>query len=246
MYEKAKAAEALAHLRKLSPDFLVVVSFGHLLSREFLGVPAVAPLNIHPSLLPRHRGASPMPWTILEGDEETGVTIIRMNERMDAGDIAAQQRIPVGTDDLPALEARLREVGARLIVDTLDRWENNAVQPVPQDESKATYTKKFSKEDARLDFSQPAEVLARRVRALKGWPGTYAPFRGKRLLVHAASASAGSGRPGAALRADAAGIEIGTGRGALVVTRVQLEGKKEMAAGEFLRGFPVKPGDSFE
>lgn len=247
IYDPTQPSVTLSEIRKLEPDFLVVVSFGYLLKRDFLSVAKIAPLNIHPSLLPRHRGASPMPWTLLEGDRETGVTVIRMNERMDAGEIVSQVRTPVHpTEDLLTLEDRLAGMGARLIVETLDAWEAGALKPKAQDEAQATYTKKFSKDDARLDFRQPADVLERRVRALKGWPGTFAVIKGKRLLVREAVVTGGAGKPGTILRAEGENLEVAAGTRALALKVVQLEGKKEMAAADFLRGFPLKAGERFE
>lgn len=247
LYDKIRPADTLERVRVLSPDFLVVVSFGFLLPAALLSAAKIAPLNIHPSLLPRHRGASPMPWTLLEGDTETGVTVIRMNERMDAGPIVAQQTTSVKDgEDLHGLEARLSFLGAELIVRTLDDWESGKIHPRPQEEALATYTKKFTKDDARLDFSLPAAVLERRVRALKGWPGTFATFGGKRLLVHRAQAVPGAGKPGTVLSSGDAGIQVAAGEGALLIQVIQLEGKKEMPAGEFLRGFPVGSGRTFE
>jgi methionyl-tRNA formyltransferase len=247
IYDKAGAAETLEAVRALEPDFLVVVSFGFLLSGAMLAAPKLAPLNIHPSLLPRHRGASPMPWTLLEGDVETGVTVIRMNERMDAGPIVSQVKTEVlAGEDLTSLEARLAALGAELIVRTLDRWGEVSAHAAAQDESRATYTRKFNKEDARLDFSLPAAVLERRVRALRGWPGTFAAYAGKRLLVHRAAVVPGSGKPGTVLACGDAGIAVAAGESALLLQTVQLEGKKALSAGEFLRGFPIAAGRTFE
>lgn len=247
-FVRSESARILEWLRALRPDFLVTVSFGFILSGDLLSCAARAPLNIHPSLLPRHRGASPMPWTILSGDPETGVTVIRMNERMDAGNIVAQERTPVAPGEgLISLEKRLRVLGAQLIVRVLDDWEKAEPRERSQDESQATYTRKFSKEDARLDFALTAPELERRVHAFQGWPGTFARVSGKRLIVHEAEALTDfDGPPGQVLAAGADGIVVAARSGALRLRIVQMEGRRPAEAADFLRGFKLKPGDRFE
>ena len=246
-YEKVHAGKVLEAVKALSPDFLIVVSFGFILSRDFLNLPKISALNIHPSLLPCYRGASPMPWTLLEGDRRTGVSVICMNERMDAGDVAMQASVALeGNEDLPMLEKNLSVLGGELIVRVLDEWKSGTIHPAPQDEKSATYTRKFTKEDARLNFSLSAEVLERRVRALRGWPGTFCLVQGKRLVVHEAVVVSGSGVPGTRLASDPGKVEIACGSDALSLKNVQLEGKKPMPTADFLRGFPLKAAEKFE
>ncbi len=230
----------LERLTSLKPDLIVVAAFGQLLPRPVLDLPPFGCLNLHPSLLPRHRGASPIPAAILAGDEETGVSLMLLDEGLDTGPILAQRGIPIEPEDTAeTLEAKLAKLGAELLVEVLPRWLAREITPQPQDEAKATYAPPLSKQDGEINWERSALELWRRVRAFYPWPGCYTWLRGKRLKVlEARPLPGGEGlKPGTvlALPGDAP-VGVVTGEGILGLRRVQLEGKKPLSAEEFLRG----------
>ena len=230
----------LERLTSLKPDLIVVAAFGQLLPRPVLDLPPFGCLNLHPSLLPRHRGASPIPAAILAGDEETGVSLMLLDEGLDTGPVLAQRGIPIEPEDTAeTLEAKLAKLGAELLVEVLPHWLAREITPQPQDETKATYAPPLSRQDGELDWKQPALELWRRVRAFYPWPGCYTWFRGKRLKVlEARPLPGGEGlKPGTvlALHVDTP-VGVVTGEGILGLRLVQLEGKKPLSAEEFLRG----------
>jgi methionyl-tRNA formyltransferase len=240
--------ESLALMHRLAPDLIVVAAFGQILPPEVLNPPAHGCLNVHASVLPRHRGASPIAAAILAGDEETGVTIMEMEEGLDTGRIVAQVATPIGEDETTGeLTTRLAELGAELLVETLPLWLAGGIAPTAQDESGATLTRLLRKEDGRLDWRQPAEVLGRQVRAYTPWPGAFTTWQGRQLKVlRARVLPADANRtetrePGTVfLATDDAGHEVlacQCGQGALALLMVQLEGKRALPAPEFLRGY---------
>lgn len=245
------AEEFINHLAKLSPDLLVVVSFGQILRQSLLVIPAKGCLNVHASLLPSYRGASPIQAAILAGDEETGVSFMAMDPGLDTGPVYHQVRVPLeGSDTAASLEERLAEEASRHIVDVVADVCLKGLQPVPQDDSKATYARKIKKHQGLIDWRQQAAVLARQVRAFQPWPGSslFVPGRNglRRIQVTQASAvgSATHGfGPGEVVQADKHGWTIACGRGFLNVLRVVPEGRPEMAADDYLRGAArVVPG----
>lgn len=237
-----RTPEALVELRGLRPTVLVLAAYGLLLPAAFLAIPPRGGLNVHPSLLPRHRGPAPVAWTILEGDSQAGVTVFLMDEGMDTGPNLAQRRAAVEERETAgALTARLAREGAALLVETLTPWLAGEVTPTPQDESLATYSRLLRKEDGELDLGRPAARLERQVRAYQPWPGTFTRWRGQRLNVLQAAAlpSLGAGRPGEVLslfEAGGAAVGIVTGEGVLRLQVVQLEGRRALSAEEFVRG----------
>lgn len=239
--------EALAQLHHLAPDLIVVAAFGQILPAEVLHLPKHGCLNVHASLLPRHRGASPITGALLAGDAETGVTIMLMDEGLDTGPILAQRATPIEPDDVAGeLGTRLAEMGAHLLVEVLPRWLAGGIVPTPQDDAQATTTRLLHKEDGRLDWSLPAEVLARHVRAYTPWPGAYTTWQGRQLKIIRARALAVStddtpGEPGHVFLASGEGgheqLACACGQGALALEVIQLEGKRALLASEFLRGY---------
>ncbi len=237
--ERIRRPEAVAALRELHPDVQIVVAFGQILSRRVLDIPPLGTLNVHASLLPRWRGASPISAAILAGDAATGVTIMRLDEGMDTGDIVAQASTPILPDETTgALTVRLAEMGAQLLLDTLPRWARGEIAPQPQDDALATTCKPIDKESGRLDWQQPAAYLARAVRAFAPWPGAYTFWNGKLLKIIAARALDGGPLPQqpGALVATPEGPAVVTGAGLLLLVQVQLEGRRALSAGEFVRG----------
>ncbi len=244
--ERVNAPEEVAAIAEWRPDLFVVADYGAILKPALLAVPRLGAINVHPSLLPKYRGAAPIPWAIANGETETGVTIQFMSERMDAGDIILAEREPIGPDDTAAtLEPRLAALGARLIPRVLSLFERPPVPRTPQDEAAATYAPKLSKEDGRLDWSRPAAELRNRVRGFYPWPRAFTMLPGsppRRLQVLAAAVEAGEGEPGAVLEVGRDGLLVATGRGALRLLRVQPEGRAEMSGGEFARGCRLAAG----
>jgi methionyl-tRNA formyltransferase len=228
-------------LRELRPDFIVVAAYGQILKPEVLALPRFGCVNIHSSLLPRWRGAAPIQWAILSGDAESGVTTMRMVEKLDAGEILLQAKTPIGeTDTARSLHDRLAVLGAELIVPTLEGLANGSLRGQPQEESQVTYASKLSKEMEVLNPREPAEVLDRRVRALSPWPGTSIGIRLDgapiRLKIKEAKARRDiAGKPGQIFERSGM-ILFGTIQGSLELRKVQWEGKKEIDPNAFING----------
>jgi methionyl-tRNA formyltransferase len=248
--ESLRDPAALAELAALRPEAGVGVAYGQILTAELLDIPARGVLNVHPSLLPRHRGASPVPAAILAGDAETGVTIILMDAGMDSGPVLAQRRLPIQDSDTAAtLMARLSDMAAGLLAETLPRWLRGEIEPQPQDDSQATKAPLLKKEQGAIDWSLPAVDIWRRVRAYNPWPGAYTTIGGALLHIWEAWPLAdGGATPGTVVKLspeprarlpEGAGTEpfgVTTGDGLLAVLVAQREGRKALAAGELLRG----------
>ena len=233
------AVEALAAVR---PDVGVLSDYGRILPAEVLDLPARGVVNLHPSLLPRHRGATPIPATILAGDAETGVTLFRMDPGMDTGPIVAVERVPVaGDEDAPGLEARLADAAAGLLRRALGPWLRGELAAIPQPAEGVTVTRPLRREDGRLDPRLPAAVLERQVRALRPWPGTWLDTASGRLAVLRAGVGEGSWRVSSAgtLVADGTGLALVTGDGRLLrLLEVRPAGGRAMDGAAFRRGRP--------
>ena len=238
---------AAARIAELAPDVIVVAAYGLLLPKAVLHLPALGCVNIHPSLLPRHRGASPVQAAILDGDAFTGVSIMLLDEGWDTGPVLGRVQIPVADRDTGgSLTEKLSLVGARLLLDVLPRLARNEILPEPQDESLASHTGTIRKEAGEIDWSLPAADIARRVRAYDPWPASHTRWDGRRLRILAAASTgeAGGGEAGVvvASRHPEAGFSVVTGDGVLDVLRVQAEGKRPMSATDLLRGQPHRLG----
>ena len=228
--------EALA---SLSPDVVVVAAYGLFLPPEVLNVPPLGCLNIHPSLLPRYRGPSPVVTAILNGDDETGVTIMKLDEGMDSGPILAQTKVALADrETTPGLTRRLFDMGADLLVDALPHWSSGDIQATSQDESRATFTPLVKKEDGEIDWNTSAARIARMLRAYEPWPGTFTYWDGKLLKILGATSMAGNAPPGQVVGLDRGGVGIGTGDGLLAVYRLQSEGRRPSDVHDFVRGYP--------
>lgn len=237
-------------LSGLKPNVVVVAAFGQILPRRILDIPPFGCLNVHPSLLPRHRGATPIPAAILAGDRETGVTIMLMDAGLDTGPILSQIVVAIDPQDTTeSLTTRLAQASARLLGETLFPWLGRSLKQQPQDASKATYTKPITKEDGAIDWSMPATEISRWVRAFYPWPVCYTRWQGKMLRILEAApvpgkACAAPGRVVALASGQQAAVGVETGDGILGLLRVQLEGKRAMSAAEFLRGQRGFPGQT--
>jgi len=237
--QSLKAPEAIKQLADFKPDVIVVAAFGQLLPKAVLELPRLGCLNVHPSLLPRFRGASPVAAAVLAGEEFSGVSIILLDEGMDSGPVLARAQIPVAdTDTTASLGDKLSITGAGLLGEALVGWIRGELSPRPQDEAEATYCKPIAKDEGEINWRLSAIEIWRRVRAFYPWPGSYSRWRGKTLKVIEALPSTAKtpAKAGEVVALDSGGIGIGTGGGTLAILRVQLEGKQVLSAAEFLRG----------
>ena len=247
--ERARDPAFVQELRRLNPGLIVVVAYGQLLPPAILTLPPLGCFNLHASLLPKYRGAAPIQWAILNGEADTGVTILRMAEKLDTGGILAQRATAIAPEDTAAtLHERLARLGAELLAGTLDNVVNNNIIARPQIEAEASYARKITKEDGRLDWSQPARSLWNRVRAFTPWPGAFTCWPGvakpRTIKIWRASVEeAPVGAPGTVLQADKSGILVACGGGALRIHELQLEGARRLPAAHFLAGHPMRPGD---
>ncbi len=245
--EKIRSPEALETLRQLAPDLMVVAAYGQLLPPAVLGLPRLGCINLHASLLPRHRGASPINAAILAGDQETGITVMHMDAGLDTGDILLADSLPISPEDTAGtLHEKLAALAAPSLLRALELLETGQSPRTPQDPALATHAPKLKKTDGLLDWNEPAEALARRVRALSPWPGAFTHLGGQSLKIHKACAVAGQGEPGTVLSATNEGIAIAAKSGCLLLIELQLEGRKRLPASEFLRGHPLPPGQKLE
>lgn len=248
LYQPAHLKGAAEQLGALEPDTMIVVAYGLLLPSEVLAVPRFGCLNVHASLLPRWRGAAPIARAIEAGDRETGVTIMQMETGLDTGPMLGHARTPIlDSDTAASLEARLAPLGARVMVDTLARLARGEAKARLQDDAAATYAPKLRKAEAEIDWSEPAERLHRKIRALNPYPVASTLLRGKPLRlweVGPVEQEAASGADsGTVIAAGAEGIRVQTGRGTLLLTRLQLAGGKVVTARDFLNGTRLSPGE---
>jgi methionyl-tRNA formyltransferase len=233
---RIKDRQSVEEIRAFAPDVIVVMAYGQILPRDVLEIPRVACLNLHASLLPRWRGAAPIQAAIAAGDRETGITVIYMNEGLDTGDILLQRKIDILPNETGGtLHDRLAQVAPEALLDSLQFLASGSAPRAPQDKTRATYAPKLSREDGRIDWSEPAEVIERKIRASNPWPGAFMKLDGRNLKIFSASIVDLSGKPGEILRSENELIVAAT-NGALSLTEVQLEGKRRMSAAEFLRG----------
>ncbi len=232
-------------LRALAPDVGVVVAYGHILKPDLLALPRHGMINVHPTLLPELRGAAPVEWAILNGLEQTGVTIMRMDEGLDSGPILLQ--IPHDIDPEMTggeLSEHLSELGAQALVEALALFETNGLEPHPQQQARATYAPKLTRETAHIRWADPAERVARLIRALDPRPGAWTELDGREIKLFGARVVEGQGTPGA-IRTTDDGLRITTGRGAVQVEEVQPASKARMAAAEWVRGRGAQAGQRF-
>jgi methionyl-tRNA formyltransferase len=245
-----KNAEFQAQLETIAPDAVLVVAYGRIIPKWMLDLPRFGNLNLHGSLLPKYRGAAPIQWAVANGEPETGVTTMRLDEGLDTGEILLQRAMAIAPDQTsPDLFLLLAEMGAALMVETLDGLAAGSIAPVKQDDSKATFAPILTREDGRMNFQQPAMTIYNRWRGFQPWPGGWTTFAGKKLVAHrllpldAGSLSGGPFEPGQA-RVEQGRLFVRCAAGTwLEIVELQLEGKKRMAAADFLRGHALESGD---
>ncbi len=238
----------LSKIEKIRPDYLVVVAFGQILKAELLKLPRRAAINLHASLLPKYRGASPINQALIEGEKFTGVSTMLMDEGLDTGDILLQSRVRIEPDDTAgSLHDRLAFEGAELLLKTLLKYDEGEIEPVPQKEEKASYAARLSRDDGRIDFARPAREVYNFIRGNNPWPGAFTGFRGQKIKVWQAEVSereSESSKPGSILRASPEqGLLVATADYGLKLTELQLPGKKRMSARDFVCGYQPEVGE---
>lgn len=250
--ENVNSDEARAELARFKPDLFIVADYGQILSSETLAVAPHGGINLHGSLLPKYRGAAPINWAIFRGDAQTGVTVIHMTPRVDAGPTLAQARTEIDPDENAVeLEARLAELGAPLLCRTIDDLAAGRVSFLPQDPALASPARRLRKTDGQIDWSRSAREIKNQVRALEPWPRTYTFWHrpggaAVRLILgrcDARSQGAPSAAPGTVVEAAGGSLVVSTGDGALALLEVQPAGKRLLTSDEFLRGYPIQAGE---
>lgn len=242
--EKLNDGAFEAWLRAQAPEVCTVAAYGRLLKQPILDIPPRGWLNVHPSLLPRWRGPSPIQTAILAGDATTGVSIMRMILEMDAGNVVAREETPIGPEETAGeLSDRLAVLGARMLAESVERLAQGELPETPQDPAGVTHCRLFRKEDGALRWERPAVELERLVRAAHPWPVAFTSLAGAPLRVHRAVVGEGAGAPGEVIAVEKDRIWVGTGADALGLLEVQAPGKRAMPVGDFLRGRPVAPGE---
>ncbi len=236
--------EFLTRLREYAPDIIVVVAYGQILPKEVLELPKHGCVNVHASLLPRLRGAAPIQRAIIEGDEETGVTIMQMSEGLDTGDMLARESVKIGDMNYSRLHDTLAEIGAKLMASTLDLIEIGKVSPKPQDDSKSSYANMIFKQEGKIDFTREPEVIERLIRGFDPWPGAFCEYGDIVMkLWKAEPICQDTGKePGTITKVSPKGIEIACGSGTLLVSEIQVPGKKRVAVSEYLKGNRIEEG----
>ena len=253
--EDVNTSESLSVLREIDAKAMVIVAFGQKLSKELLDMPELGGYNVHASLLPKYRGAAPIAWTLIRGEKTTGVTIIRMTEKIDAGEMLAQRSIDVDPGWTEAdLDAALSRLGAELMLEVLRELEDGSARSVPQDASGITFARRLRKSDGRIRWSKPARTIHNRVRGVTPWPGAFAFItssrknRSVRVTLTKTSPvddEGSSAEPGTVKAIGTEGISLSTGDGLLRIERLKPAGGREMRAEDFARGYEVRPGMRF-
>ncbi len=243
--KRIREEACVAHLKTFEADLMIVAAFGQILSEEILTMPKYGCVNVHASLLPKYRGASPIQWAVIEGEPVTGVTTMQMDIGIDTGDILETMEVPLAEDETGgSLFEKLSQAGAKLCVQTVQHIMDGTVTRTKQDETKATHVGMITKQMGAIDWTRPASEIERLIRGLNPWPGTYTTLHGKTLKIWNASVLEGgdSQKAGQIVCAEKQKLIVQTGKGQLCLLEVQLEGKKRMQADAFLRGYQVVQG----
>lgn len=247
---KVKEPEFLQIIEQLKPEIILVAAFGQILPKALLDIPPSGCINVHGSLLPKYRGAAPIQYSVIDGEAETGVTIMHMDVGIDTGDMILQRKIPIAKEETGgSMFDKLAALGGDLLIEAIEMIENKTAERIPQDNELATLVKVINKEMGRIDFTQPAQKLERLIRGLNPWPSAFTQLDGKTLKIWKAEVEGSDlegitsdAVPGEVIKVGKDSISILTGEGILVVKEMQLEGKKRMAVDAFLRGYPVEVG----
>ena len=248
--KRAREPEFIEQMRELNPDVMVVVAFGQILPKALLDIPKYGCVNVHASLLPKYRGAAPIQWAVIRGEKVSGVTTMQMDVGLDTGDMLMKTEVALAEDETGgSLHDKLSVLGGELLIETLKGLEAGTIQPEKQDDSQTgEYARMLDKALGKVDFSMPAEEIERLIRGLNPWPSAYTFYHGKTMKlwkakVVSADADGGAAAPGEILSVDKKGFTVQTGDGALRILELQMEGKKRMDAGAFLRGCSMAAGE---
>ena len=247
--KRVREAECIEELRKYNADIMVVVAFGQILPKEILEMCPYGCVNVHASLLPKYRGAAPIQWAIIDGEEVTGVTTMQMDEGLDTGDMLLKTEIPIDAKETGgSLFDKLMNAGAKLCVETLEGIQNQTITPIPQGETTTSYAKMLDKQLGNIDWNKSAVEIERLIRGLTPWPSAYTDWNGKVMKIWEAEvceddSDAREETPGTIVKVEKDGFYVQTGEGLLKVCELQIPGKKRMDAGAFLRGYQVKVGE---
>ncbi|MGN0482681.1 MAG: methionyl-tRNA formyltransferase [Lachnospiraceae bacterium] len=247
--QRVRRPECIEYLRQYQPDLIVVVAFGQILPKEILEMPRYCCLNVHASLLPKYRGAAPIQWAVLNGDKETGVTTMRMDEGIDTGDIIKTKKVSLSEEETGgSLFEKLTGVGAELAVETIEAIETGKAVYTPQDHEKATHTSMIRKEQGKINWNRPAVEIERLIRGMNPWPSAYTSLNEKLFKIWAAKAlpdETTNAEPGTVCKVTKHDVFVQTGEGILQLLEVQAQGKKRMSADAFLRGGAIKEDTKF-
>ncbi|MGF7144812.1 methionyl-tRNA formyltransferase [Anaerotaenia torta] len=243
---KVREPEFMEKVRELAPETIIVAAFGQILPKALLDIPPYGCINVHGSLLPKYRGAAPIQYSIIDGEHETGITIMYMDTGIDTGDMILQSKLPIAEDETGgSLFHKMAQLGADLLLEALDQLEAGTAARIPQDNEKASYVKMLTKEMGEMDFTQSADRLERLIRGLNPWPGAYTLLEGKTLKLWRAETEkrdVTGAVPGEVMELREDALVVAAGDGALVIRELQLDGKKRMTAADFLRGRKLLPG----
>jgi methionyl-tRNA formyltransferase len=243
--EKIGHNESVTLIQRLAPHIIVVAAYGQILPLRILDIPQHGCINVHGSLLPKYRGAAPINWALIKGENKTGVTTMLMSKGLDEGDILLQRSLVIDPyENAGDLHDRMAHLGAEVLMTTIGQWKNKAITPRRQQDSEATFAPSLRKEDGNLDWHKSAEALYNQVRGMNPWPVAHTLLDGKTLRVFRALMGPVQGvrEPGTVINVSDEGIVVATGKGALVLREVQLQGRKRLPAAEFLRGKSIPPG----
>ena len=247
--DRLKPAEVADTLRRWGADLGIVAAYGRIIPEHLLTIPRLGMINVHASLLPKYRGAAPVHRAVINGDSQTGVTIMRVVKELDAGGMFAKVTRPIGLDETSdVVESALADMGAQLLVTIVEQLASGNAREEPQDETQATYAPRLTKEEGLIDWTRSASDINNRVRGLYPWPHAYTFFKGTRLIVlrsAAADTGASATSPGTILRATSEAIHVATGDGELAILEVQPEGRRAMRAHDFLLGHRLATGETF-
>jgi len=241
--------EALGFLKGLGADLFVIIAYGQILAQEILDIPRLLPVNLHASFLPKYRGAAPINWALINGEKQTGVSIIKVIKKMDAGPVIAQKSCAIEeNDNAVTLAVKLSQVGSGLLLETIKAVEQNKYHLTSQEEELATLAPKLKKQDGLIDWNKPALEIHNLIRGCLDWPGAVTYYKGKLLKIYRARPDSLAQQslnpaPGELIKAAPDGITVATGKGSLIIEELQIEGKRVMKAGEFLSGHKVCAGE---
>lgn len=240
---KIKTEEFFDELKKLNPDLICVTAYGKILPKNILDLPEHGCINVHASLLPKYRGAAPINWAIINGEKVTGITTMKMDEGLDTGDILLKKEAAIDDGDTgETLSEKLSHIGAGLLTETIELLKEGKLNPIPQDNSEATYAPMLKKEHGEIDWNKLAEEIRNLIRGTLPWPGAYTTLENKLLKVYKAKVSEGVGKPGEIIRSDSKILKVAAGGDALDIIELQIEGGKRLKTEEFLRGRRVEKG----